>query len=144
MPSPPSLQCDTTKAPPDTAGYHRCYEGRLLSDPSFYYSRPGEVPPRGRGAKSLRPDDLALGFGFGMILTHYCLDWGDCVGVIRRKKAYPTIMHTWPRKIERSYALRFLPAFTSPKDLFLPPFTLFLVQAKPFAGYRWSASAFQR
>lgn len=126
-----------TEGPPHLFRCHR-YPWPLTATNFFPFRRPGEFlapPPADYSRWGATP-----GFGPGMFIPHYLLDWGDCVKRIHRKRCHPTILKSFPRHQDRALALFLTHKFTWKNDDHDPPFTAFLIKAPPFAGYTWDAA----
>lgn len=135
----PSAHCGADFAALGPPGRHACSSDPPQADPSYFYEHPGRPPLKHTGAPLVRPAGLSDGYGYGMMLLPYVLDWGDCLGRILRKKAYPTIFHSFPRAVDRQWALYYLDGFAWPSDQFYPPLTIYLLNAPPFGGFTWDA-----
>lgn len=137
----PSNACSLN--PPVGVYIHQktCHDDKGASDVSRTYQHPGRPLPRPPESPALPDDGHTPGMGFGAILMPYCVDWGDTVGIIRRKKAHATIFHAWPRAADRNFALKHVTDFAAPSDKYHPPFILYLITAPPFAGWRWFPEA---
>ncbi len=128
----------------DLKGYHKCPEGDGAPDFSWFFRNPGRPLPGSKNADPAREPEISRGFNFGVILLPYTRDWGIKLGPMRRKKAYPTILHSFARKADRAYAMASAEHFIPKKDKFKQPIAEFLITAKPFAGWTWEARPLQR
>jgi hypothetical protein len=85
--------------------------------------------------------DAQQKYGKGLLLSHYLHDWGDCVGIIERKKAHVSILKGWPDMKDRQLALSTVHYWTRPKDSCNPPIVDYLISHPAFAGYFWEPMA---
>ncbi len=81
--------------------------------------------------------NASAGFGTGMALLPYALDWGDVSPKPRRSRFLLTILKTYPRRQDRRLAFTYIDYFVSPLDTCNPPMTLYLLLHAPFIGYAW-------
>jgi hypothetical protein len=131
--------CGPGRTGNDLDGYHVCPAGSGSPDFSFFFRHPGKPHPNSPNAKPDRLPWLSRGFNFGVILLPYVRDWGSPLGVMRRKKALVTILHSFNRHQDRAYALTACEAFIPKTDSFHQPLIEYLITAPPFAGYTWNA-----
>lgn len=139
----PAHPCDPTNAGADLPGAHHCPGSDGRPDLHPWFTRPGEATTRHSAEDPRVKLHISLGFNFGLVLLPYCRDWGEIHGIMTRRKAYPTIFHSFALATDRGYALASIPAFVSIKDTYFPRFVLYLLTVKPFAGYRWQAKPAQ-
>lgn len=135
----PSSNCRHGGSADDVPGVDRCYGTNGATDPDPQLKHPGRPIGRNSFGDRLRGPNVSDAFNFGLLLLPYVLDHGDKLGIMTRKKAYVTILHSWARASDRSYALRCVEAFVSKRDGGRSAFLDYLCEAPPFAGYRWSA-----
>jgi len=138
--SPASLACfqpEKIKGPPHLL---RCYADIYPDFPSDWAAFPPPDKAQPPGGSDYTQFGATPGFGIGMMLVHYLLDWGDCVARITRRRSVPTIMKAWPTHRDRRLAHLFLTRYTWKGDEETPPFRLFLLSLPAFVGYTWDAS----
>lgn len=135
----PSDPCGPRALPDGLPGFQNCPTGAAALDPSWYWQNPGKIAPGTPPDRSPRPRDVSRGFNFGLVLLPYVRDWGSPLGILRRRKAYPTILHSFAVPADRAYALGTVEWFKSHSDNYEAKFVAYLITARPFAGYRWSA-----
>jgi hypothetical protein len=140
----PTEACQAGGAADDIPGKSKCYGPGGSPDRDPQLQHPGKSLSANSFGNLLRGLNVSDGFNFGHILLPYILDHGDRLGIMTRKKAYVTILHSWARVSDRSYALACVSAFVSRRDRNHVPFLDYLCTAPPFAGYRWDAVPMQR
>lgn len=136
----PSDPCGPRALPDGLQGFQNCPTGDGALDPSWFWQNPGKPLPGATESDSPRPPDVSRGFNFGLLLLPYVRDWGSPLGVLRRRKAYATIMHSFAVRTDRAYALGSIEWFKSKGDNYEAKFIAYLITAAPFAGYRWHAA----
>lgn len=136
--------CGPGRAENDLPGRHICPPGDGAVDFSYHWRHPGKPLPGSPEASPDRHPELTEGFNFGMILLPYTRDWGLRVGPMRRKKAWPTILHSFARRADRAFALIHAEDFIPKTDSYRPPLIEHLITAKPFAGFTWDGKILER
>ena len=143
MPDPPisapSFACEEGGAHDGPQAFHACYTDLLHTSPINWFTTPPAGEPQPPGGHDLAARGVYPGFGPGMPLLGYLLDWGDCLGRIRRKHAVASILKNWPRARERTLAHQLLSRFTWRFDATTPLFDQYLLNVEAFVGYRWTA-----
>jgi len=119
-----------------------CATWPTATEPPWWYTHPGRPDPR-RGTADLHRLNLGQtpGFGFGSCLLPYILDWGDAVGIMTRKKAYVSVLKSYPYNRDRVFAHANVNHFVAKKDKYIEPFYDYLIGIQPFAGWRWIPEA---
>jgi hypothetical protein len=142
--APPPHPCDVEESDRDLPGFHHCPGITPGVDFSFYFNHPGESRTHNSTTDPRETFQISSGFNFGVILLPYVRDWGVSHAIMTRRKAYPTILHSFARNHDRGFALSHIQAFVSRRDNNLPTMILYLIIIPPFAGYRWNAHALRK
>jgi hypothetical protein len=137
--SPPSPACAGTVDLDGPPNFHRCYPDLSRTTGIDWFRNPAPTEPQPPGGNNFTDSGAYPGYGPGMPLLSYLLDWGDCTARVRRRLANISILKAWPRPQERQLAHRLLSRFTWLADNHDDELTLYLIGTPAFIGYNWHA-----
>jgi len=141
LPYAPSFACSDEYKPEGPPRFHKCYLPPLPTHPTPFFGDPPPGFPQPPGGNDFERSGVYAGFGPGMPLLGYLLDWGDCTARIQRRLAVTSILKNFPRARERRLAHSMLSRYTWLGDEKTDEFDLFLINAAPFVGWRWFAAS---
>ncbi len=140
----PSYFCTTGARTYDVRGAHECDPTGMLDTHGFTGAAGNYDTPMLPDAHDRAAGDASAGYGPGMVLMPFFLDWGDRVVKPRRVHFLTTILKQWPRREDRRLALTTVDYWVPESDACNPPMTAYLLRAEPFAGYGWDAHALEK
>ncbi len=143
-PSAPSADCGPRRSFEPEAGFHLCFPTIGVDTFPNWRTRPDLGDDQIPGGRDYTQHGTTPGFGPGMALLPYVVDWGDYLGAVTRRKLHPSILKAWPRPEDRLTALLNAPRYVQRLDTCQPPVTTTLILAQPFAGWRWDAVALRQ